>query len=77
MNTMNMPKFTAEASLYPTSKQYHTTQASSAAPQLVVPQLRCPCPAGLLNKASRLCQNPERGGSWCNILDRCLDCFDN
>ena len=76
MNTINMPGFTAETSLYHTSEHYHMSQASTVSPNLVVPQLRCPCPQGLLNKAASLCQNPERGGSWCDILDRCLDCFD-
>ena len=73
---MNMPGFTAEVSLYDTSGQYHANQVITAAPQLVVPQLRCPCPGGLLQKAASLCHDPARGGGWCNILDRCLDCFD-
>jgi hypothetical protein len=77
MNTLNtVPGFTAEASLYKTSGQYHMSQANTAAPHLVVPQLRCPCPQGLLTKAARLCRNPAEGGSWCDLLDRCLDCFD-
>ena len=77
MNAMNMPGFTAETSLYHASEHYHMSQESTGSPNLVVPQLRCPCPAGLLNKASRLCPNPEVGGQWCAILSKCLDCFDN
>jgi hypothetical protein len=73
---MNIPGFTAEVSLYNTSGKYHASQPSAAASQLAVPQLKCPCPHGLLNKAASLCQNPSRGGGWCDILDRCLDCFD-
>ena len=34
---------------------------------------RCP-PKGLCNKACRLCLNPETGGPWCDICDRCADC---
>ncbi len=74
---MNMPGFTAEVSLYHSSEQYHVSQPSAAAPQLVVPQLRCPCPRGLLERAARFCGDPGRGGSWCDLLDRCLDCFDS
>jgi hypothetical protein len=73
---MTMPGFTAETSLYHTSGQYHTSQARTAAPQLVMPQLRCPCPPGLLNIAVRRCRDPNRGGGACDLLDRCLDCFD-
>ena len=76
MKTMSMPGFTADASLYRTSEHYHMRQASTVGPELVVPQLRCPCPPGLLGKASRLCHDPAGVGGWCRILDRCLDCFD-
>lgn len=71
-----MPGYTGEASLYKPSKQYYASETSTTATQLVVPQLRCPCPRGLLNKAVRLCRNPASGGNWCHILDQCLDCFD-
>jgi hypothetical protein len=62
MTTMNMPGFAAEAALYHTSGRYHGSQVRTAAPQLVTPQLRCPCRAGLLGKAASLCRNPARGG---------------
>jgi hypothetical protein len=72
---MNMPGFTAEASLRYKSGRYHGSQMRTVVPHLVTAQL-CPCPPGLLGKASRLCDNPARGGQWCDILERCLDCFD-
>ena len=72
---MRVPGFTAEASLNTTGENYRTGQSSTGTAPQIVPQLRCPCPAGLLAKASRLCQNPASGGSWCNLLDHCLDCF--
>ena len=74
MGTKNMPGFTAEVSLYHTIGQYHTSQVSTAATQLVVRQLKwCP-PRGLCDKASNLCRDPMRGGYWCDILSRCDDC---
>lgn len=72
---MRVPGFTAEASLYTTGEHYHTSQTGTGAAAQIVPQLKCPCPPGLLAKASHLCQNPAAGGSWCNLLDHCLDCF--
>ena len=72
---MKMPGFTAEVSLCHTSGQYYMSQVSTAAPQLVVPQLGCPCPHGLFEKAVRLCNVNTGVGSWCKLLDHCLDCF--
>ena len=71
MDTMNVPGFTAEKSLYHTSKQYHTNQVSTGAPHLVEPQTQCP-PPGLCQKASRGCRTGDEG--WCDILSDCLDC---
>jgi hypothetical protein len=75
MNAMNMPGFSADASLYHTSEQYYSHQAYTAATESVVPQIKCPCPQGLLDKASRFCDNTERGERWCDILGACLDCY--
>ena len=75
MNTMNTPGFTAEVSLYHTSGQYHASQVSTAATQLVVPQWTCPCPPALFDKASSLCHDPIRDWKWCAILDHCMDCI--
>jgi len=72
----NTPGYTGQASLYNTNGRYHASQVSTVASQRVIPQLKCPCPPGLLSKAARMCRYPERGGGWCGILDQCLDCYD-
>lgn len=71
MNTVNMPGFTAEASLYKSSGRYRIALFDDINNNSVVLQVRPP--SGLCQKASRLCQNPERGGQWCDILERCFD----
>ena len=71
MNTVNMPGFTAEASLHKSSGRYRIALFDDINNNSVVLQVRPP--SGLCQKASRLCQNPERGGQWCDILERCFD----
>lgn len=73
---MNIPGFTAAASLGPAQGLYTAAVGArgSHAGQTVTPQLKCP-PPGLCAKASRLCQNPVTGGGWCDILDKCVDCL--
>ncbi len=70
---MNTPEFTADASLYKTSGRYFKAASTLCASQAVTPQLKCP-PPGLCAKASQLCHDPTKGGGWCAILDRCVDC---
>ena len=71
---MNLPGFTADASLYQTTERYRGSAGIPSAAG-IVPQFKCPCPPGLLAKASRICDSPIKGGMWCDILDRCIDCF--
>lgn len=72
---MKMPGFTAEESFYKANGHYRTVLTNAAITTQVVPQRwRCP-PPGLCAKASRLCDDPEKGGQWCGILDRCFDCW--
>jgi hypothetical protein len=73
--TTKIPGFAAEASLWRTTENYNQAAHESSSPDLLSPQWKCPCPPGLLAKASRLCDNPRAGGLWCNILDHCFDCF--
>lgn len=62
MNIMNMPGFTAEASLYKASKHYLVVASGTASSAQVVPQY------GLCDKARYLC---DRGyQKWCDIEDR-------
>lgn len=64
MNTMNMPGFTAEASLYKTYEHYPVVATDVASSTQVVPQI----PLGLCNKAAYYCNRGyER---WCDVLDR-------
>jgi hypothetical protein len=62
MKTMNMPGFTAEASLYKTDEQYLVAATDPAPSNQVVPQY------GLCDKASYYCNRGS--GKWCGILDR-------
>lgn len=62
MNTVNIPGFTAEASLYKTDKHYSVVATDAAPSAQVVPQY------SLCDKASYYC---NRGiEKWCKILDR-------
>lgn len=74
MNTMNMPGFTAGDSLYKSVGRYRVAVSDPIDSNSVISQLRRP--NGLCQKASRLCQNPERGGQWCDILESCFDSGD-
>jgi hypothetical protein len=65
---MNTPKFTAEASLYKTSKHYTTMPTGIASSTQVVPQF------GLCDKARALCARGYE--NWCLIEERfCEDDF--
>ena len=67
MNTMNMPGYTAEASLYKANKHYPVVASGSASSTRVVPQI----PLGLCTKAAYYC---NRGYvKWCDIFDRFCD----
>jgi hypothetical protein len=62
MNTMKMPGFTAEASLYRTNQRY-SAEATNAAPSTqVVPQY------SLCDKAVYYCNRGIK--KWCDIEDR-------
>ena len=71
MNTLNMPGFTAETSLYKTRGRYHIAVSDAIYSNSVISQLHPP--PGLCAKASRFCRDPGQGGQWCDILDRCFD----
>ena len=62
MNTMNMPGFTAEASLYKTDEHYPVVATDAAPSTQVVPQY------GLCDKAAYYCNRGIR--KWCDIEDR-------
>jgi hypothetical protein len=67
MNAMNMPGFTAEASLYPTNERYRAEATNEASSTHVVAQF----PVGLCNKAAYYCNRGYQ--KWCDVLDRvCL-----
>lgn len=67
MNIMNMPGFTAEASLYKTNERYPVEATNAASSTQVVPQF----PLGLCTKAAYYC---DRGyEKWCKIFDRNCD----
>jgi hypothetical protein len=67
---MTMPGLTAAASLYTSTEAYHgVTQATAPAPQSVSMSR---LPFGLCQKACGLCNNPSKGGMWCQICDRCF-----
>jgi hypothetical protein len=61
MNTMNMPGFTAEASLYKTDDRY-PAEAINVASNQVMPQY------GLCDKAAYYCNRGIQ--KWCDIEDR-------
>lgn len=63
MSTMNMPGFTAEASLCKTNKHYLVVSTGIAFSTQVIPQY------GLCNKAAYNCFI-RRYQNWCTILDR-------
>ena len=63
MNILNMPGFTAEASLYNANKHYLVPEIGITLSTQVVPQW-----GGLCGKARYLC---DRGyQKWCDIEDR-------
>jgi hypothetical protein len=65
MNTMNMPGFTAEASLHKTDERYPGVATDAAPSNQVVPQY------GICDKASYYCNRGYQ--KWCDILDKyCL-----
>ena len=72
MNSLHIPGFTAETSLY-SSMGYRADTTNSGSNLGVTPAW--PLPWGLCNKASSLCRDPARGGPWCDILDACFN-FD-
>lgn len=68
MNIINMPGFTAEASLYKTNKHYPVVATGTAFSTQVVPQI----PLGLCTKAAYYCNRGYE--NWCDIEDRfCSD----
>ena len=79
---MNAPGFTAQASLYSTTRTYGSKRGSVALSTRLIPQqLRRP-PLALCAKACRLCFEsppsnfPDRDYVptwWCSICDRCFD----
>ena len=71
---MNVPQLTAEATLYRSSRVYPgRVAASGSVASQIVPQW-C-LPPGLCAKASRFCRRGDER-PWCDILDRCLACYD-
>lgn len=62
MNTINMPGFTAEASLYKTNKHYLVVATGTASSTQVVPQY------GLCDKAAYYCIRGYQ--KWCAIEDK-------
>lgn len=72
MNTMHLPRFTAETSLYKTCRRYYTAASDTTFYSNFV-ILQEHLPPGLCGKASMLCLDPAEGGQWCDILKRCLD----
>ena len=64
MNNMNMPGFTAEASLYKSEEQYLVVATDAAPSTQVVPQI----PLGLCTKAVYYCNRGYQ--KWCDIEDR-------
>jgi hypothetical protein len=66
MKDINMPGFTAEASLYKTDKHYAVVaRVTSSSSQVVVPQY------GFCDKAAYYCNRGYQ--NWCDALDRvCL-----
>ena len=73
---MNLPGFTAEASVYFSTGRYSMPALSPMGETKgVILQIKCPCPPGLLAKAIRVCNNPSHGGAMCDIADQCMDCF--
>jgi hypothetical protein len=67
MNTMSMPGFTAEASLYRTNQRYSAEATNAAASTQVEPQY------SLCDKAVYYCNRGIQ--KWCDIEDRV--CFPN
>ena len=67
MNTMTMPGFTAEASLYRTNTHYPLVTTGSASSTQIVPQI----PLGLCTKAAYYCNRGYE--KWCAIFDRFCD----
>jgi hypothetical protein len=64
MNSINMPGFTAEASLYKTNQYYPVATTGAASTTQVVPQF----PSGLCTKAWYYCNLGYE--KWCDIFDR-------
>lgn len=62
MNTVNLPGFTAEASLYRTTQRYSAEATNAAASTQVVPQY------SLCDKAVYYCNRGIQ--KWCDIEDR-------
>ena len=67
MYNMNMPGFTAEASLYQTNEHYPAEAITVASSNQVVPQY------GLCDKAAYYCNRGYK--KWCGILDNV--CFSD
>ena len=66
MNTLNMPGFTAEASLCKVNKRYPVVETGTASPTQVVPQF-----ATLCDKARYFCEIGYNSKWWCAIEERC------
>lgn len=64
MNTINIPGFTAEASLHKTNERYPAEATNVASSTQVVPQF----PLGLCTKAAYYCNRGYQ--KWCDIEDR-------
>jgi hypothetical protein len=64
MATMNIPGFTADASLYETVKDYFVVPTGGVSSRHVVPQI----PIGLCTKAAYYCARGYQ--KWCEIFDR-------
>lgn len=63
MKDMNMPGFTAEASLYRSDERYLQEVTNTTSSTQVVPQF----PVGLCTKAAYYCNRGYQ--KWCDILD--------
>jgi hypothetical protein len=69
MNSMNIPGFTGEASLYRSRGYYGHVQAADSHPHNVVPQLRCVLEEGCVTccHVSQCCTACEDVPPFCNF----------
>jgi hypothetical protein len=68
-NEMNIPGFTAEASVYKTSGNYQMTGTANdlAGNRGVVPQMSAPCRETFRNCVLRTLEGAPTADIWCNI----------